>query len=523
MQIFTKTRIALTLSFSFLSQATSNLRKEQEEEMRIHERLIETRKSLQEADMRFSEASKRLSEMRNSGLQSQSAEQLLAKLQRDVRELSDRRETLERAIGERESHLEKLMGWENSDRMTTEDGVRAKRDQVHHTEDQVAMLQERLEAALERNTKLVVFRQASTMALKKLREREDDVDKLVEEQRRIAKHTEDKESEMRAQGKAGSGKMGKRDLKKYGAVVRDKIEKYKRMREELSAVRAELVTLQRTEQILKSRHKNLDEFLSDLEKKRGVEGFRETQRSLVEMAEKTAEVDQMKGATLEQISAMVEQIGREFKSKQALLQPLMVELKSMRQQHNEVEADYSVRKSTYDKSSVGLEMEKQKLERECDSFQEECLREESRFHYLNSMTTIAKIKLERAEQEKKWQAGDGRMMRDFQHFKDLYAHKLTQQEQLTKALRMKQKELKENSGVMTNQKTNFMVCFASCPLCRNKKCANPSLSISNPHSRICKLCCRPSCVSNKDWVPQFPPQPPMSTLDWVPVAVRTHL
>ena len=34
---------------------------------------------------------------------------------------------------------------------------------------------------------------------------------------------------------------------------------------------------------------------------------------------------------MEQISAMVEQIGREFKSKQAQIQPLMAELKSVRQ------------------------------------------------------------------------------------------------------------------------------------------------------------------------------------------------
>lgn len=45
------------------------------------------------------------------------------------------------------------------------------------------------------------------------------------------------------------------------------------------------------------------------------------------MSERTAEVDQMKGATLEQISAMVEEIGREFKSKQMQLQPRMAELK----------------------------------------------------------------------------------------------------------------------------------------------------------------------------------------------------
>ncbi len=55
------------------------------------------------------------------------------------------------------------------------------------------------------------------------------------------------------------------------------------------------------------------------------------------------------------------------------------------------------------------------------SSQDECLREESRYHCLLHLVAIAKIKLERAEQEKKWQAGDGRMIRDFASFKDLYA------------------------------------------------------------------------------------------------------
>ena len=36
-------------------------------------------------------------------------------------------------------------------------------------------------------------------------------------------------------------------------------------------------------------------------------------------------------------------------------------------------------------------------------------------------------------------------------------NKPSQQDQLTKQLRKKQKDLKENAGAMTNQKTNFSV------------------------------------------------------------------
>ena len=42
-------------------------------------------------------------------------------------------------------------------------------------EEQTASLQEQLDAALERNAKLVVFKQASSMAMKKFREKEDEV------------------------------------------------------------------------------------------------------------------------------------------------------------------------------------------------------------------------------------------------------------------------------------------------------------------------------------------------------------
>ncbi len=57
------------------------------------------------------------------------------------------------------------------------------------------------------------------------------------------------------------------------------------------------------------------------------QGYRSTQKAIVDMTDKVAEVDQLKGSTLEDISSMVDQINREFKNKQAQLQPLMAELK----------------------------------------------------------------------------------------------------------------------------------------------------------------------------------------------------
>jgi hypothetical protein len=53
--------------------------------------------------------------------------------------------------------------------------------------------------------------------------------------------------------------------------------------------------------------------------------------------------------------------------------------------------------------------------------QEECLREESRYHYLQHLSTITKIKLDRADYEKQCQKGKAQLMRNFASLKEFYA------------------------------------------------------------------------------------------------------
>ena len=44
-------------------------------------------------------------------------------------------------------------------------------------------------------------------------------------------------------------------------------------------------------------------------------------------------------------------------------------LQKVRQEYMDVESEYLERKNSYDKVAVGLEMDKQALEKECDTFQ----------------------------------------------------------------------------------------------------------------------------------------------------------
>lgn len=164
----------------------------------------------------------------------------------------------------------------------------------------------------------------------------------------------------------------------------------------------------------------------------------------------------IEGASIDQLSTMIDKTVRDFKLRQSQLQPVMVDLRRLRREYSDVESEYTDKKHVFEKQTVGLEMEKQSIEKQCDSAQDECLKEESRFHFLRNQLSINKIRLERAEQEQRWRDGDGRLNRDFASIKALYENKLVQQEQLVKTLRKQQRDLKELSDSVGDQKKHFL-------------------------------------------------------------------
>lgn len=91
------------------------------------------------------------------------------------------------------------------------------------------------------------------------------------------------------------------------------------------------------------------------------------------------------------------------------------------------------------------------LSQECEAFQGECLREESRYHYLHALMGILEVHVDKVKQEEKWEAGDGRLLPEFKSYKELYQNKISQQESLSKQLRKQQKSIKENEAQYTEQ------------------------------------------------------------------------
>ena len=69
-------------------------------------------------------------------------------------------------------------------------------------------------------------------------------------------------------------------LQKYLASLRAKSQEYKKKKAEIADIRTESGILEKTETVLKSRCRAVQDSLADMEEKEGVAGYRETQEEL---------------------------------------------------------------------------------------------------------------------------------------------------------------------------------------------------------------------------------------------------
>jgi intraflagellar transport protein 81 len=309
------------------------------------------------------------------------------------------------------------------------------------------------------DSNIMMFRQQAALAAKKLEERIAQAENLALEREGLAEEAEllaaAAEASMSMTAGNSGGLMSREELKAYGSRLREKTLVYKRLKAELAALRAETVVIGRTEQVLRSRDDRLEDFLSELEDRRGVGGYRQAQAELVERSEAAAAADSGKAQTLQEISNLVNVITKELQGRKADLQEQVAALKRARAEVAELEGTHGAAQAKYDQLAVGFEVERQSIEAECDRLQEEALAEESRYHSLSSLNSILSAQLARVKQEEAWKSGEGRLLPDFRCYKDLYEHKLRQQESLSKQLRRQQKSIREKEGGNTVQRKLF--------------------------------------------------------------------
>ena len=157
----------------------------------------------------------------------------------------------------------------------------------------------------------------------------------------------------------GSKYLKRDDFRQYAANLKEKNAQHKQRQKSLEEFKAEVKVLERTKEILKSRAGNVDEFLKELEKKKGITGYSTVEDQIQGVSELKEQLDENKSHSLQELTQLVQQIEQEVKEKKTKLAPGIKKLRTLRQKMTDIEEEYQTKKKDYDAVVNQMEIEKE--------------------------------------------------------------------------------------------------------------------------------------------------------------------
>eukprot|EP00929_Paragymnodinium_shiwhaense_P106287 TRINITY_DN7154_c0_g3_i1.p1 TRINITY_DN7154_c0_g3~~TRINITY_DN7154_c0_g3_i1.p1 ORF type:complete len:673 (-),score=310.08 TRINITY_DN7154_c0_g3_i1:131-2149(-) len=427
--------------FAELLKVTSLLRKEQEEEARLMEKLMEQRQMLEQTEQLYIERSAKLREMREAAAQDGegSAEAMLKMLRNDVQK---HRDALNRV---RREHDEKLQRLRETDAALSEPPVT--QGDIGNLEADIGNMLNECEglektiSEANQDSRLSVYKQQANLVAKKkdgvLKEK-----KQLEED--LAGLGHDLSKQEREYEQIKGHKFMKRDeFKNYAASLRDKSAKFKRLKAELSDLRHEVSVLARTEQLLQVKDPT-------------PHGLREAEMALEKASVEKSAVDKAKGKTLDEISAIVQKINAQLKEKKNKLAPQIKALRAVRQSFQQVEAKYMEKKASYDQVKATIDSDISKLHNEVQGLERDVNDSEQAYHEHHMGLTGAETRLQRAHRETRCVRKEERYSKDFGTMAECYSAEISRLDEQCRELRKQQKVVKDNHESNLKQKKAFV-------------------------------------------------------------------
>lgn len=335
--------------------------------------------------------------------------------------------------------LEKVL----SESVVSEDDLDAIQLQIDDVSREIQeLLEKRAQEEGSGSENLALFRQQASVIAHKRQKASEGLSSVMEELAEVERDLAVKRKELDDLG--GIELIREEEFKKYIARLRSLSNTYKIKKAELSVLKAEFGVLSRTEEILHSRDDKPEELEKYIEKRKEKDG-QESQISLEKVADARSDQSLSREKTIEELSRRVDQQRRAIEDKKAVLAPLVRDVRPLRKEHQQIKGVHGEHKLAYDNLSAGLQSNRAQLEKDVRTLWDECSSEESRYHYLNCMLESVHHYMERVVAEKTYMVSKDPAVRK-KCLRDQLTRKILDQENLGKALRDKQKDVKETHG-----------------------------------------------------------------------------
>ncbi|XP_071378181.1 intraflagellar transport protein 81 homolog isoform X1 [Centroberyx affinis] len=443
-----KKRVESVSNHQWMLEQARQLRVEKEREESLAQQKQEQKNQLFQAEQRLQRSQLQLKDLRQAAADA-NPESLMKRLEEEIKinsymvseklpkELENKRRTVQ--------YLQKVV----SEPAMGQAELQVLEDKIKEVNSQINQL---IEKRMMRNDpmddKLTLFRQQASIIIRKKEAKAEELQEAREELAAAERELAQRTSQARDQD--GDEVIRGDELKRLVVKLRSKGTMHKKKRQEIAELKAEYGVLQRTEEILKQRHEAIQQQLQTMEAQKGISGYSDTQEELERVSAIKSELDEKKGRTLDGMSEMVKKLNSVIVEKKSALAPIIKELRSLRQQCQELTQEYEEKKAQYESCAAGLESNRSKLEQEVKALREETGQEENRYHYINSMTEIIEMQMQRAADEMKAYVSSDPQEKK-KAIREVYMKNIAEQESLGKKLREKQKAVRENHGANMKQ------------------------------------------------------------------------
>ncbi|XP_043968694.1 intraflagellar transport protein 81 homolog [Gambusia affinis] len=443
-----KRRVELVSNHQRMLEQARQLRVEKEREESLTHQKQEQKNQLFQAEQRLLRLQQQLKDLRQAAADAH-PESLMKRLEEEIKinsymvteKLPKELEGLRRTV----QYMQKV----SSEPAMGQADLQEMEGKIKEVDSQINQL---IEKKMMRNDpmddKLTLYRQQASIIVRKKESKAEELQEAREEL--AAAERELKQRSSQGQGSNGEEIIRGDELKRLVAKLRSKGTTYKKKRQEMAELRAEFGVLQRTEEILRQRHDTVQQKLQTVEAQKGISGYSDTQEELERVSAIKSDLDEKKGRTLDDMSEMVKKLNSMIVEKKSALAPIIKELRSLRQRRAELSQEYEEKKAQYESCAVGLESNRSKLEQEVKALREEMAQNENRYHYINSMSEIFEMQIQRAAEEMKAYVSSDPQEKK-KTIREVYMKNIAEQELLGKKLREEQKVVRENHGANMEQ------------------------------------------------------------------------
>jgi len=441
-------------NFDVILEATSRLRKNQEEEALVFQRIDDQQRILENSREYHAQLLNRCKQLQLIEEQNEEPQEVLQKLRSNVEETQEILRQYEQATIAKAQHVQNIEEAINAGPVQEQD-LMFLQEEVERIEHEIQnLLQKRDEIMDSRGDEVSIYRTLLKGTVKKQMEAAETQEELVLDKKELLEELRKLEKEIASSHKGKIRPMTDTEVRNYMDDLREKSKQYEHLRNKIVALRDEVQVLTNTKRILCGNNESM--LSKKLELEENPIDPEDERAKLSELSNQNANINQNKQQTLDQTAAVVKEINEKLKANKSRLAPLLQHLKAKREQVMQLEEIFVDKKRGYEEECFRLNSETKSIEHELKSLEDVCCSVKRQTKLMEYKYKVKQTFLEKLNNEHGYKKGQGRLNPRFATYGEWYDQHLTDLTHKLGSIRKMQKELEHSQNKNLCQREYFV-------------------------------------------------------------------